>query len=429
MRILVVGSGGREHTILWKLHQERSDVQLYAAPGNGGTKALAETVPLKAEQVEVLADFADSRAVDLTVVGPEAPLAAGIADIFREKGLAIFGPSQAAAEIESSKAFAKALMEKADIPTAGHRTFEAFEDAERYIRERGAPLVVKASGLAAGKGAIVCLSVEDAVEAARSMLIEARFGDAGSMVVVEDFLAGEELSVLFLTDGVNALPLLPSQDHKPVGEGDTGPNTGGMGAYAPVSIADDRLIDLITDRIVEPALAAMRARERTYRGVLYCGLMIIEGDPYVVEFNCRFGDPETQAILPLMQGSLLEAFERVARGAAIRDLDLEWSGRAAVCTVVAAQGYPGSYEKGKVVDIPQSLLDDPDLLLFHAGTRRDAEGRLVTSGGRVLGIVGLGDAVTDAAERSRAAAGAIHFDGAYFRRDIGFREIERANTT
>ena len=425
MRILVIGSGGREHALLWRLKGEQPDAVLYVAPGNGGTKTLADSVPLKVGEIDALADFAASRDIELTIVGPEAPLAAGIVDVFQQRDLAIFGPSQQAAEIESSKAFAKDLMKTAEIPTAYYQTFNNQDDADSYIRRHGAPIVVKASGLAAGKGAVVCRSVEDAVTAARSMLEQERFGSAGSTVVIEDFLEGEELSVLVLTDGTSALPLPASQDHKPIGERDTGPNTGGMGAYAPVSIVDDRLIGRVMDRIVMPALAQMKSHDRTYRGILYCGLMIIEGDPFVVEFNCRFGDPETQAILPLVKGSLLEGFERIARGASIKDFDLKASRRAAVCTVLASEGYPGSYEKGRVIDMPESHHDEDELLLFHAGTRRDSEGQLVTDGGRVLGAVGLGEDVVAAASKSKKAAGMIHFDGAYFRGDIGYREIER----
>ena len=425
MRIMVVGSGGREHTLIWQLKRERPDAQIYAAPGNGGTKRLAESVPLKAEEVEALADFADSREIDLTIVGPEAPLVAGIVNAFQHRGLTVFGPTQAAAEIEGSKAFAKALMDKAGVPSAPHRTFQNSQDAEAYIRKRGAPIVVKASGLAAGKGSIVCQTIDEAVDAVRSMLVDERFGSAGSTVVVEDCLVGEELSLLYITDGVNAIPLIPSQDHKPIGEGDTGPNTGGMGAYAPVSIADAALIGKVTDRVVMPTLAAMRAQKRHFRGVLYCGLMIVQGDPYVIEFNCRFGDPETQAILPLLESSLLEPFERVARGDSLEGTSFEWSGRAAVCTVLAAEGYPGSYAKRKIIQIPKSLERDADIIVLHAGTRRDPEGQLVTSGGRVLGVVGLGSNVSGAAEKSRTAAEAIQFDGKYFRRDIGYREIER----
>jgi phosphoribosylamine--glycine ligase len=422
---LVVGSGGREHTLIWKLKQEQPEAQIYAAPGNGGTKALAESVPLKAEEVGGLADFAESREIDLTVVGPEAPLVAGITDAFEGRGLAVFGPSAAAAEIEGSKAFAKALMEVAGVPTAAHSTLSDFGEAERYIRERGAPIVIKASGLAAGKGAIVCQTVDDAVAAARSMMVEKSFGDAGATVVVEDCLVGEELSILYITDGEHALPLIPSQDHKPIGEGDTGPNTGGMGAYAPVSIADATLVDRVADTVVMPTLAAMKAEDRTFRGVLYCGLMIVDGEPFVIEFNCRFGDPETQAILPLLESSLLEAFEKVAHGESLAGTEFRFSRRAAVCTVLASQGYPGSYEKGKAIEIPGSLADDSDLIVLHAGTRRDPEGQLLTSGGRVLGVVGLGDDVSAAAAKSREGSEAIQFEGKYYRKDIGYREIER----
>jgi len=425
MRILVVGSGGREHALIWKLKQERPDAQIFAAPGNGGTKALAESVSLKPEEIEALADFAGSREIDLTVIGPEAPLVAGIVDVFQQRDLPVFGPSQRAAEIEGSKAFAKTLMKNAGIPTGAHTTVDDYEEAERVIRELGAPIVVKASGLAAGKGSIVCQTVTEALEAARAMLIDQRFGEAGSTVVVEEFLRGEELSLLYLTDGTNAVPLIASQDHKPIGEGDTGLNTGGMGAYAPVSIADAELVDRVTDRIILPTLAEMRAEDREFRGVLYCGLIMAAGSPFVIEFNCRFGDPETQAILPLMKSSLLEMFECVARGESLEGVSCRWSGQVAVCTVLASQGYPGDYEKGKPIEIPESLEDDGDLLVVHAGTRRDPEGQLLTSGGRVLGVVGIGDRIKDAAEKSRKAAEAIQFEGKYFRRDIGYREIGR----
>jgi len=425
MRILVIGSGGREHALIWQLKREHPGAQIYAAPGNGGTKTLAESVPLKPEEIEALADFADSRDIDLTVVGPEAPLVDGIVDLFQQRSLSIFGPSGEAAEIEGSKAYAKALMAEAGVPTAAYATVRSFEDAERFIVGHGAPLVVKASGLAAGKGSIVCQTVSDAVEAARSMLIDEQFGDAGAVVVVEDCLVGEELSVLYITDGEMALPLIPSQDHKPIGEGDTGLNTGGMGAYAPVSIANEPLIGRVTDEVIMPVLATMREQGRKFRGVLYCGLMVVEGDPYVIEFNCRFGDPETQAILPLLDSPLLEPFERVARGESLKGVDFRWRPQAAVCTVLASAGYPGSYEKGKEIDIPDALVHDPDRIIFHAATRRVPDGQLVTSGGRVLGAVGLGVDVGSAAQKSREAAAAIHFDGKYFRQDIGYREIER----
>jgi phosphoribosylamine--glycine ligase len=425
MRILVIGSGGREHALIWKLKQEDPDAQIYVAPGNGGTKALAESVPLKPEEIDGLADFASSRDIDLTIVGPEAPLVDGIVDAFQERALTTFGPSAAAAELEGSKAFAKDLMEKAEVPTAKHSTFDSFDDAEADIRERGAPIVVKASGLAAGKGSIVCRTVDEAVQATRSMMVDGQFGSAGGTVVVEDFLQGEELSLLYLTDGVNAVPLIPSQDHKAIGEGDTGLNTGGMGAYAPVSIADDVLIGKVSDRVVMPTLAALRDDGRLFKGVLYAGLMIVDGDPYVIEFNVRFGDPETQAVLPLMEDSLTDACLTIARGGTLDNTDFRFASGAAVCTVLASAGYPGSYEKGKVLKIPQSLEEDPDLIVSHAGTRRDPEGQLISSGGRVLGVVGLGSDVKAAAKKSRKACEAIEFDGKYFRRDIAYREIDR----
>lgn len=426
MKILVIGSGGREHALVWRLRQESPRATIYAAPGNPGIDPLAERVSIGSNDLDALVDFAGARGVGLTVVGPEAPLAAGIVDRFRRHDLPIFGPSGAAAEVESSKAFAKDLMARAGIPTARYETFEDFDRAEAYIREVGAPVVVKASGLAAGKGSIVCHEVDGAVQAAREMMLDGRFGESGRTVVVEEFLEGEELSILFLTDGKKALPLVPSQDHKAIGEGDTGPNTGGMGAYAPVSIADDDLVGRIMDRIALPTLHALRKADRPYRGVLYCGLMIVEGEPQVIEFNCRFGDPETQAILPLLEGSLRESMERIARG---EDLGPEDPGRrpgAAVCTVLASGGYPGAYEKGVPIEIDPAIEARNDVLIFHAGTDRDDEGRLVTAGGRVLGAVGLGPTVAAAAEVSRAAAESIAFDGRYFRRDIAYRELARA---
>jgi phosphoribosylamine--glycine ligase len=425
MRILVVGSGGREHALLWKLKNEAPEAQLYAAPGNGGTKSIAESVPLKPEEIRALADFADSREIDLTVVGPEAPLVAGIADVFEKRGLKVFGPSASAAALEGSKAFAKALMVKAGVPTAAHLTVTSFLEAERFIREHGAPIVVKASGLAAGKGSIVCATLDEALAAARAMLVEGSFGSAGSTVVLEERLRGEELSLLFLSDGTDALPLVPSQDHKPIGEGDTGPNTGGMGAYAPVSIADEALTGRVTDRVVLPILRTLREQGRPFRGVLYCGLMIVDGEPLVIEFNARFGDPETQAILPLLESSLLEPFLRIARGESLAGLSLAWRRGTAVCTVLSSEGYPGSYPKGRVIQIPNSVGEDPELIVFHAGTRRNPEGQLLTSGGRVLGVVGMGDGVSAAAEKSRQACDAIRFKGKYFRRDIGYREVAR----
>ena len=424
MNILIVGNGGREHALLWKLRRDAPDAHFFITRGNGGTDALATAVPIDPTDAQALAGWAERNAIDLTVVGPEAPLAAGLADDFTRRGLPVFGPSGAATQIEASKAYAKQLMQRAGVPTAAYATFTDLGAAEAYIRARGAPIVVKASGLAAGKGAVVCDDVDSALAAARAMLEDAAFGEAGSEVVVEEKMEGEEASVFALTDGENALLLLPSQDHKRVGEGDTGPNTGGMGAYAPASIVDADMLRRIRDDIFTPVLAALHEDGRTFRGLLYAGLMLTAEGPKVVEFNARFGDPETQAVLPLLESSLLEPMLAIARGDSIAGATLAWRPDAALTTVLAAAGYPGAYEKGKEIRIPAWVEEAEDVIVFHAGTRRE-DGRLVTSGGRVLAVTGVGRTLAEAAERSRAAAAAIEFDGKHYRRDIGWRELER----
>ena len=424
MKILIVGNGGREHAIAWKLRRDAPAAQLFITRGNGGTRELATHIPLDPSDRPAWSGWAQANSIDLTVVGPEGPLAAGIVDHFSAAGLPIFGPTRGAASLESSKAFAKSVMKEAGIPTAGFAAFTDATGAERYIRERGAPLVVKASGLAAGKGAVVCLDTEEAVATALEMLTGQTFGDAGREVVIEDFMVGEELSVLAITDGAIALPLLPAQDHKRIGEGDTGPNTGGMGAYAPVSIATPALLERVQREILEPTLAAMKARGRGFCGVLYAGLMITDDGPKVVEFNCRFGDPETQVVLPLLRSSLLEPMLAVARGETLSGVTLELSDRAAVTTVLAAAGYPGTPEIGQPIDIPSNLAKDDDVLVFHAGTREE-NGRLLTNGGRVVTVTGLAPTMPDAAARSRAAADVIRFEGKQYRRDIGWREMQR----
>jgi phosphoribosylamine---glycine ligase len=425
MKILIVGNGGREHALLWKLKQDAPDAEFFITRGNGGTAGLARHLPLDADEMQALAGWAENEAVDLTLVGPEVPLAAGIVDHFGARGLVSFGPTKAAAEIESSKAYAKLLMNRHGIPTAAFRSFTQLGEAESYLRSVGAPIVVKASGLAAGKGAVVCATLDEALAAVREMLGERAFGEAGTEVVIEEFLEGEELSVFALSDGRNVIPLLPSQDHKRVGEGDTGPNTGGMGAYAPVSIATPEVMQRVADEILEPTVAALAEDRRTFRGLLYAGLMLTADGPRVIEFNCRFGDPETQVVLPLLRSSLLDPLLAIARGEEVRGHALEWHPNAAVTTVVAAGGYPGTYRSGLDIEIPPGIERD-DVLLFHAGTRCDGD-RLVTSGGRVLAVTGLGATVAEAAERSREAAGAIRFEGAQFRRDIAWREVERAH--
>lgn len=427
MRILIVGNGGREHALLWKLRRDDPAARLFATHPNGGMAPLCEAVPIAPTDVEALSGWAAAQRIDLTVVGPEAPLAAGIVDRFDAKGLPVFGPSRAAARIEASKAYAKELMRTAGIPTAEHRTFRDREAAEAWVRERGAPIVVKASGLAAGKGAVVCGTVEEAVGALDAMLGELAFGEAGREVVIEEFMEGEELSIFAVSDGTRVLLLLPSQDHKRVGEGDTGPNTGGMGAYAPVSIASEEVLREARTAIFEPTLRALAADGAPFRGLLYGGLMRTADALRVVEFNCRFGDPETQVVLPLMESSLLELLTIVAEGGSLTGRSVRWREGAAVTTVVASDGYPAAYEKDKEISIEPGV-DEEHVTLFHAGTRL-ADGRLVTSGGRVIAATGLGRSFDEASERSRSAAAAVRFDGAFFRNDIGWRERARRGGT
>jgi phosphoribosylamine--glycine ligase len=388
LKLLVVGNGGREHALLWKLRQDAPAAELFVTRGNGGTTPLATALPLDPTDGVALAGWARANDVTLTVVGPEGPLADGMVDQFQREGLAIFGPTKAAAVIESSKAFAKALLKEAGVPTADFACFTEEHAAERFIRERGAPIVVKASGLAAGKGAVVCDTVDQAIATARAMLSEHTFGEAGNEIVIEEFMQGEELSVHVMADGENVIALAPAQDHKRIGEGDTGPNTGGMGAYAPVSIATPALFEQVRTRILLPTLAAMRAHKREFRGVLYAGLMITEGGPKVVEFNARFGDPETEVILPLLESSLLDVMLAVARGDSIKNTELRSSNNAALTTVLAAQGYPGTPLKGQPITIPDSVASANDLLVFHAGTKVEGD-RIVTSGGRVLAVTAI----------------------------------------
>lgn len=425
MRILIVGNGGREHALLWKLRQDAPDAEFVVTRPNGGMAAQGvEALDLAPTDVEAVSGWAAEHGVDLAVVGPEAPLALGLVDRLDGLGVLAFGPTREAVQIESSKAFAKGLMRAADVPTADYRTFTDSKACVEYLHLRGAPVVVKASGLAAGKGAVVCETVDQAVRTATEMLEAGRFGEAGSEVVVEDFMEGEELSVFGITDGTDVVILQPSQDHKRVGEGDTGPNTGGMGAYAPVGIATPALLDEARTRIFLPVLQALARNGTPFRGLLYAGLMVTDEGPKVVEFNARFGDPETQVVLPLLRSSLLDLLVAAAAG---RGLDAlpppSWSSGAAVTTVVASAGYPGSYESGKEIDL-SAVPQDGSTLIFHAGTRLGTSG-LVSAGGRVLAVTGVGDTLEDAARRSRTGAAAVRFEGAFFRNDIGWRELTR----
>lgn len=422
MRILIVGNGGREHALLWKLRRDLPSAEFHVTRPNGGMAGV-RPVEIAPTDLEALSGFAASRQMDLTVVGPEAPLAMGIADRFRKKGLPVFGPSKSAARIESSKAYAKALMESAGVPTAGYRTFTDHEEASAYLRETGAPIVVKASGLAAGKGAVVCLTVEEAEEALASMMDDFAFGEAGREVVIEEFMEGEELSVFGIANGEDVVLLPPAQDHKRVGEGDTGPNTGGMGAYAPVSLADPALMTRIREEVFLPTLRAMAEDDAPFRGLLYAGLMLTSEGPKVVEFNCRFGDPETQVVLPMMESSLLDLVMAAVDGDPLSDREVRFRDGAALTTVVASGGYPGSYSKGKMIDLGR-VQESDNLLVFHAGTVRGQAG-LTTSGGRVLAVTGLGPDLETAAQRSRTGANAVEFEGAFHRTDIGWRELTR----
>ncbi len=421
MKVLVVGGGGREHALCWALARTAT---VFCAPGNPGTAQCGTNVPVPVNDAVGILDAVTSHNIDLTVIGPEAPLADGLADSLAAAGRKVFGPTRAAAQIEASKSFAKDLMARAGVPTSRSGTFTDEGQALRYIDDHAEPLVVKASGLAAGKGAIVCSSREEARAAAREMFA-GRFGTAGSTVLIEEFLVGEELSVLAVTDGEHFLVLPSSQDHKRLKDGDLGPNTGGMGAYAPVSIATPGLLDKIERQVLEPTIRAMAEQGAPYRGVLYAGLMISpDGDPYVVEFNCRFGDPEVQAVLPVADFPLLDHMWSIA---AHENWTPEHSrveaSRAAVTTVLAAAGYPEAPQKGATISIPDEL--PADTVLFHAGTRI-VEGTTTVSGGRVLCATGTGPTVTAAAEASRSLAEIIQFEGQFFRRDIGWREVARA---
>jgi phosphoribosylamine--glycine ligase len=423
MRILIVGNGGREHALLWKLRRDAPSAEFFATRPNGGMAPLCASVEIAPTDVEALSGWAAAHRIDLTVVGPEAPLAAGIVDRFEAKGLPVFGPGKNAARVETSKAYAKELMRRAGVPTAEHRTFTEKEAAEAWVREQGAPIVVKASGLAAGKGAMVCMTEDEALAAIHSMLADFEFGEAGREVVVEEYMEGEELSVFAVTDGERVVVLVPSQDHKRVGEGDTGPNTGGMGAYAPVSLATREVVAEARSRVFRPTLAALAADGCPFKGLLYAGLMLTDRGLRVVEFNCRFGDPETQVVLPLMDSSLLDLLATVAEGGSLAGRAVRVREGAAVTTVVASGGYPGAYTKGEKIEIPMGLESD-ELLLFHAGTEL-RDGELVTSGGRVLAVTALADALPEAVQASREGAAGISFDGAFFRGDIGWREQAR----
>jgi phosphoribosylamine--glycine ligase len=428
VRVLVVGGGGREHALVWALRRDAPSDTIFAAPGNPGTATLATNLPTAATAIDELVAAADTHDIDLTIIGPEAPLAAGLADRLRGAGRAVFGPTAAAARLESSKAYAKEVMRRAGVQTAKSATFVGMGPALEYIGDHPEPLVVKASGLAAGKGAVVCQTRIEAARVVRAML-DGSLGEAGKEVVIEEFLQGEELSVLALTDSERVLILPPAQDHKRIGEGDTGPNTGGMGAYTPVGIATEELLERVRTDVFEPVLREVAAQGSPYEGVLYAGLMMLaDGTPSVLEFNARFGDPETQVLLPALAPGFTQHLAAIAQRswAPPPSKQLLAAEQAAVTTVLAARGYPDNPEKGAAIMLPPPEAFGDNVIVFHAGTFRDPDGRLRTSGGRVFSVTGLGATVPLAARASREAAERIAFEGKTWRRDIAWREIQRA---
>ena len=426
MNILVIGSGGREHALAWKLAQSIRVGKVYVAPGNGGTALDSRLENVAITDPAELADFAAANRITLTVVGPEAPLAAGIVNLFRERGLKIFGPTREAAQLESSKDFAKSFMARHGIPTARYRTFTDPDEAHRYIDEQGAPIVIKADGLAAGKGVIVATTLQQAHEAVNMMLSDNRFGDAGARVVIEEFLEGEEASFIVLVDGKNVLPLATSQDHKRLKDHDEGPNTGGMGAFSPAPIVTPALHARILREIIIPTVNGMRKDGIPYSGFLYAGLMIDkDGNPKTLEFNCRMGDPETQPIMSRLKSDLAFVLEHAVNGT-LDTIELEWDRRVALGVVMAAAGYPENPQKGAVISgIPD---ESENCIVFHAGTRLDNEGKLLTSGGRVLCVVGLADTMRMAQKNVYDTVESIYFEGVQYRHDIGWRALKSYKT-
>lgn len=423
MKILVVGSGGREHALAWKLSQSPLAEVVYCAPGNAGTARDVRNLNIAADDIPRLVKFAEENAIDLTVVGPEAPLVAGITDAFQKRGLLVFGPSAAAARLEGSKVFTKRLLRKANIPTAAFAVFSNFAEAEQYISDGDEqPMVVKADGLAAGKGVFVCANRQEAREAVRSILADRSFGDAGAQVVIEECLVGEEASILAIVDGDTIVPLDVSQDHKRALEGDEGPNTGGMGAYCPAPVVTPEMMDEIVRRVLIPTVHTMKQDGCPFNGVLYAGLMLTAGGPRVLEYNVRFGDPEAQPVLMRLKTDLLEILHLAASGKLDQLEGLEWDPRPAVCVVMASEGYPGGYAKGASITGIEQADQLPDTKVFHAGTATDGD-TVVNSGGRVLGVTALGDTLADAKERAYAAVDLISWNGAWCRRDISDKAL------
>jgi len=421
MRILIIGGGGREHAIAWSLAKSAKVEKLYCAPGNAGIAEVAECVPIAVDKFAELADFAKEAAVDLVFVGPDDPLAAGIVDVFEAAGIPAFGPDKKAAEIEGSKIFMKNLLRKYNIPTARYECFTDFEQALAYLRQQPLPVVVKADGLAAGKGVTVASTLEEAEEALRGMMLGGVFGASGSQVVIEEFMTGQEMSILAFVDGETVRAMVPAQDHKPIFDGDLGPNTGGMGTYSPLPHVDPALVEEALRTIIEPTARAMVSEGRPFRGVLFAGLMLTPEGVKTVEFNARMGDPETQVVLPRLQTDLLDIVLAAMDGT-LDGIEISWSDEAAVCVIAASEGYPGTYPKGRAI----SGLEEAKAagaLVFHAGTALQ-DGETVTSGGRVLGIVGRGRDIAEARSRAYEAAAAVSFEGMQLRSDIAMKALQ-----
>jgi len=425
MRILVIGSGGREHALVWKIAQSKLLDKLFCAPGNGGISRQAECIDIKAEDIPAILNFAKKEKIDLTIVGPEAPLAMGIVDEFRKYRLKVFGPEKQAALLESSKVFAKEIMAKYKVPTADFEIFEDAALAKKFVHRIGAPCVIKADGLAQGKGVVVARTVDEAEEAIASIMEKRIFGDAGNKVIIEECLVGQEASILVITDSREVISLASAQDHKRVFDNDEGPNTGGMGAYSPAPVVTGDLFKEILDKVVYRTIDGLAKEGIDYRGVLYAGIMLTKEGPKTLEFNVRFGDPETQAILPRLKSDLLEVMLAASEQKLSRVRVLEWDERACVCVVCASGGYPGEYEKGKEISGLDEARDLQDVVVFHAGTKNQ-DNKILTNGGRVLGVTGLGNTIKEAITRTYKAVDKIHFDGMHYRKDIGLKAVHLA---
>lgn len=419
MNVAVIGGGGREHTLAWKLAQSPSLDKLYALPGSDAMASIAECVPIGVEELDRIADFAVEKGIDMIVVGPEVPLTEGIADVCQKKGIAVFGPNKAAAQMEGSKVFAKNLMKKYHVPTAAYASFTDGNAAKDYIHKMGAPIVVKADGLAAGKGVVVAQTVEEAVDAVNAMMEDHIFGASGGRIVIEECMVGEEASLLAFVDGKTIVPMISAQDHKRIFDNDEGPNTGGMGAYAPAPVMTPELVQTVYDTILVPVVQGLANEGITYQGCLYAGLMITAGGPKVVEFNCRFGDPETQAVLPLLDGDLAQIMYACTQGTLRRDM-VHWKQGAACCVIMASKGYPASSHKGDVISGLDAV--DDDIVVFHSGTKK-ADGLYQTNGGRVLGVTAVGDSLQEAIDKAYANVRRISFDGQQVRSDIGAKGL------